>query len=482
MALEKTFAKGDRLTASDLNSIVSAVNKNANMVNITYTELKTLRDNSQLIPGATYRITDYICTTSQADTQSACHIFDILVTADDVNRLNENARAIQHRGDPYFDGSDLSAWELKYCLDNDTTRFSWAVTGTTGRGVIYYMKDEWNNECPYDFKNIQFARYQITDCQNAPDLVGQYSVNSINGITVNTGTPYYCYTFTVKVKTFIHDVSTRQDFIAAEGTYFKTQNNVIKEYYKFNENDTSQYLALLNNVFMTDDEILNDINGFFGYYNNVFGNDCYNNTVGGNSNNNVFRNNCYNNTFGNECCSNTFGNYCYSNTFGNNCSNNTFGNYCSNNISKYNFRYNKFENDCNINKIGYNCIKNVFGNNFTNNTIGNNFQHNTFGNNCTTNTFSNTFQLNTIENNFQHNTFITDFIKHCTFFNGIMYLKVTVTTSTASFLQNLQISNGCQGTSGSILTINTQVTSNRPFTTLIGKNTNNIITFKPNIS
>jgi hypothetical protein len=34
------------------------------------------------------------------------------------------------------------------------TRFEWATE--KGKGVIYYMKDEWGNEAPYDFKNIQF--------------------------------------------------------------------------------------------------------------------------------------------------------------------------------------------------------------------------------------------------------------------------------------------------------------------------------------
>lgn len=153
----------------------------------------------------------------------------------------------------YFDNSNLSAWELKYCLDNDTNRFAWALEGqpgeyyhlvdiagtddkkkytfrttdeteeywrvynidepsvvgyikpnldpvtdsnfilykdeglnleyggvygtsdnpaklkqitlvdnpgtTLGKGVIYYMKDEFGNECPYDFKNIMFYDY-----------------------------------------------------------------------------------------------------------------------------------------------------------------------------------------------------------------------------------------------------------------------------------------------------------------------------------
>lgn len=48
-----------------------------------------------------------------------------------------------------------------------------------GKGVIYYMKDEWGNECPYDFKNIQFTR-KMTD--------GEF--DAANGVDT------YVYTFT----------------------------------------------------------------------------------------------------------------------------------------------------------------------------------------------------------------------------------------------------------------------------------------------
>ena len=55
----------------------------------------------------------------------------------------------------YFNDCKLNSWELKYCFSNDTNRFDWADS-QNGKGVIYYMKDEWGNECPYDFKNIKF--------------------------------------------------------------------------------------------------------------------------------------------------------------------------------------------------------------------------------------------------------------------------------------------------------------------------------------
>ncbi|NLZ95104.1 MAG: hypothetical protein GX921_04675, partial [Bacteroidales bacterium] len=125
--------------------------------NILWADLVVLRNAGELIPGQQYRITDYECTTVQENTQSAGHQFDIIVVADDVNKLNENARACLHEGDTYFANSKLEAWQLKYCLDNDTSRFAWADE-VNGKGVIYRMIDEFNNDVPYDFKNIQFKR------------------------------------------------------------------------------------------------------------------------------------------------------------------------------------------------------------------------------------------------------------------------------------------------------------------------------------
>ncbi len=69
---------------------------------ITYAELKELRNNSELVPGMFYRITDYECTTSQEGTRSAGHQFDIIVQAISTNILDENAKACLHDGDTYF--------------------------------------------------------------------------------------------------------------------------------------------------------------------------------------------------------------------------------------------------------------------------------------------------------------------------------------------------------------------------------------------
>ena len=327
MAL-KQFTSGERLLASDLNSMVDAIQ----ITEITWSNLKTLRDTSKLIPGATYRITDYTCTTVQEETKSAGHVFDILVTADDVNVLNENAHAIQHSGDTYFENSDLSAWELKYCLDNDTTRFAWADDSGSGRGVVYYMKDEFNNECPYDFKNIQYNKLKsFTYIQWS----GTYFFTRDTSLDEEiSGVTYYGYHCSVQPSAwssqncFVTDsqMTTTSILYTSPGgetmTYGKIGSVNLEEKYGI-------YTFSVNNSDIFKDGSLLSSNII---YSNVISN--YINTDKLNLNRIWFiGNNIIDNTFGTDCHDNTFGNSCYSNTFGNNCQSDTFGNdyiyYCT---------------------------------------------------------------------------------------------------------------------------------------------------------
>ena len=168
-----------------------------NMVSVTHSALLAARDAGQLKPGQQYRITDYVATVNNSNAyRSAAHPFDIIVTADDAKTLNEHARAMLHEpvldftedtqysvGDfckydgtvykcimthhggwnaddfttesPYFYSCDLTAWDIWYCIDNDTGRFAWADTAN-GKGVVYRLVDEFRNDVPYDFKSIQF--------------------------------------------------------------------------------------------------------------------------------------------------------------------------------------------------------------------------------------------------------------------------------------------------------------------------------------
>lgn len=167
---------------------------------VTWSELKELRDSKGLITNCLYRITDYECTTTEEGTQSAGHQFDIIVKATSSSTLSDQAEAVLHEGDTYFANCKLNAWKLWYCLDNDTTRFAWADS-TNGKGVIYRMIDEWHNDVPYDFKNIQFIRYKVTATEhsNLEKLyVGTYQGNwmSEQGFTIDTTDSIYMYTFT----------------------------------------------------------------------------------------------------------------------------------------------------------------------------------------------------------------------------------------------------------------------------------------------
>ena len=431
------------------------------IISKTYSELKTLRDNSQLVPGQQYRITDYRCTTAQTDTKSARHVFDIIVTADSESVLNEEARAINHLGDTYFTNCDLNAWKLWYCLDNDTNRFAWAdnsndrVGNPVGRGVIYRMIDEFGNECPYDFKNIQFVRYRIT-ASPVSDLVDKYATSNAYNVTVNTHTTHWCYTFST---TSLEDASL-------DGYSNDVYNNIIPEY-----KNTSDLGIKLNDIVFVG---INNYGNRFDVncYNNTFGNSCYYNTFGNKCYNNTFGNSCYSNTFGNICRSNTFGNSCYSNTFGNACYYNTFGNACY---------YNTFGNACYSNTFGSSYYYNTVGNNCYNNTFGNSCYSNTFGNECMYNTFGNYCKYNTFGNYCHHNTFGNDldesqfgdgvqyfgitnrpgltvkptatnmknYIKWLIVENGVRYVNayVTSTTSSSSYCQNVRICQGCSGTS-----------------------------------
>ena len=482
MSLKK-FTSGERLLASDLNSMVDQIEANISMIETTWSDLKTLRDTSKLIPGATYRITDYTCTTVQGGTQSAGHVFDILVTADDVNVLNENAHAIQHSGDTYFANSDLSAWELKYCLDNDTTQFAWADSSSKGRGVVYYMKDELFNECPYDFKNIQFKLVKLSsinwksgissDLQSSynEQFVGNYvgdwfTVNESGTANLNKGDTKYFYTFSGAL-----DVDG-----TVEGTIGRFGNNTIEPYYD-NDNGGRTYAMLLNHIVIMD----NDGNDTDNMTSNKFGGNCHNifvygfsfnnNTFGNDCNYNTFGNCCNYNTFGNNCCSNTFGNDLTYNTFGNSCYRNTFGNVCYTNT---------FGNSFSSNTFGNGCYSNTFGNNCNSNTFGNDCYNNTFGNDCSRNTFGNSCYYNTFGNNCCNNTFENNYIYYCTFFDGVQYINVSITATNANNLQNMQVLNGTQGTSGSKLQItgSTYVTAGRAYTTTIGKNSSGTLTSK----
>jgi hypothetical protein len=298
---------------------------------VTWSELKTLRDSSTLSPGTLYRITDYVTTTSQPDTRSSGYGFDVVVLATSVNTLLEEAFVVKRDDDVYFTehNSNLNAWKIWYCLDNDVERFAWA--SDTGKGVVYRMIDEFGNDCPYDFKNIQFKR------------------KLVNGILdLENGLDSYVYTFNL----YNVETNINEDYSLKE----QCHDNIIKLY-------PIKPCFLSNNVFLNLSDFMNycDCNSLEIY--------CLDNTFGDGCRYNKFNEGCSNNIFGPNCVYNIFDYSCYDNVFSE----------CHSNIIQNNFANNKCGIHFYMNTIGAWCLNNLFGEYFNNNIIGNGCCNNIFG-------------------------------------------------------------------------------------------------------
>lgn len=316
--------------------------KTNSMISIVHADLVALRDNGQLIPGQFYRITDYVTTvntTTNPGARSAGHQFDVIVRADSTTVLNENAYAAVHEGDTYFSSCKLNAWKVWYAIDNDTDRFGWA-DAENGKGIIYRLIDEYNNDCQYDFKNVQF----------------KYGLNVEGDIVTDGSEDYtdYLYTFSwrnenneiIDASIFGNDGTLLNDEGGTSGVY----NNIIGPCY------TESHILLLaqilnNNVFFS---YVEDDGCFYGY------------------NDNTLELGCFDNIFGNGSKANKLSAFCTDNTFTGNCYDNTLREYCSNN---------QF-NNCSQIVLSIGCVSNIFGNSCQHITLNDINYHNTFGDGC----------------------------------------------------------------------------------------------------
>lgn len=307
------------------------------MHSVSYAELVALRDGKQLRSGHHYRITDFVTTVANdAEARSAGHPFDIIVLATAADTLSEEARAIMNENyAEYFATANLAAWKVWYCLDNDISRFQWADE-TNGHGVIYRLVDEWQNDCPYDFKNIQFKRYRASTTGALTDAInGRYYAfrSGMPGVEIEDVDDFmWAYTFTlIDDSGQWRDYSVMKDALdaATDWGYFKQfgigrcEYNLIRNSYAAVTVDEKCYRALmLNNIVLLAEF---DDSGLPGEMQlNIFGDGNYNMTLKDDPEQNHFGNKCYGNIVG--AYGNTFGNGCSSITFGNGCSSNTFGN------------------------------------------------------------------------------------------------------------------------------------------------------------
>ena len=428
---------------------------------ITWDTLKALRDSGGLQKGLRYRITDYRCTTLQTETRSAGHQFDIIVTALSSSMLSEKALAILHDGDTYFTNAKLQGWQLWYCLDNDITRFAWA-DNSNGKGVVYRMIDEFGNDCPYDFKNIQFKRYKISSVKNSntKGLVGTYHGINNGPATVDSANFVWAYTFCGIAANTDEDPRQYEDGKVPSldtqhsidlslnsgyatdpdgGGYAKPVdmacfNNRLRPHrvsQTVDDTTESHPQALADIVFLSIATVwtCNDTKRFemSAFHDNSFGTDCTHISIGGKSYCNdfhgavlycIFNQDVQENTFGGLVLNNTFSGYVTDNTFSGNVINNTFSGYV------------------------------------TDNTFSGNVDSNTFSGNVDSNTFSGYVTDNTFSGNVTDNTFSGD-VLYCSFEGKCSYCSFPGASGTA--MQYLRQCGDTKGTPNARVTVSAKL-------------------------
>lgn len=441
---------------------------------LTYNKLISLIAQNALVPGAFYRMTDFVTTAvderETAQFRSAGHPFDLLLQALTTNKLSAKAAALPHADDTYFADVELDKWQVWYDINNDTTKYNWA-DAENGKGVIYRLIDEHNNDCPYDFKNIQFKRWAITDISSTSltadalnslkealvyadngnrhmankDICGNWIPQDVQGTeyTIDENNFGWYYTFDSIFSEDgtnpgdHYDMSTHPFHLSDEciQTVMSDyaidfadccKNNIIKSaHHEYLVDDISyKGRQILNNIVFANNIsycFFNEVSDTWVYMTQT----CYANVIETECKYNTFGNDCVSNSYGNNCCNNTLSDGCSFNIFEYNCTNNILGSYCTNNKFGISCSFNTFTGFCINNIFGDWCGANSFGSGSENNILGNHFDLNIAGNyfisntidqGCEHNTFGDSFQSNSLKADCSYNTF-SNYITRSTFGN-----------------------------------------------------------------
>ena len=175
-----------------VESFFSDMDKAKLMASVTYDTLYKIAEMGCLVPGMLYRLTDYEAHVNTADpyasnvsvaTIDSDHKFDIILTATSNRTLNENALAMYKPSDRRPSGDAFpESWEIKYTVYNDgRTSLGEGDETDKGKGVIFYMKDFYGNEAPFDFKSIKVDGHFLFEDGSGREASGsgQYKGNII---------------------------------------------------------------------------------------------------------------------------------------------------------------------------------------------------------------------------------------------------------------------------------------------------------------
>ena len=395
---------------------------------IAWSVLKEKRDGGLLVPGQQYRIIDYVATTNgDMESRSANRPFDIIVTADDEKTLNERARAVVHEGDAYFADCDLAAWDVRYCVDNDAARFAWADT-ENGRGVIYRLVDEFQNDAPYDFKGIQFCRWAVTDAVASSSKLDAVTLQDLQKVFVKTENDGLFY-------------SRLSSNLGPTGLKLVVDGSDSAWYYTFGGTEDLSRRGIADKVYGNKIAEYNDGDNKYRLNGVVFlGPECYSNTFEPGCCGSTFGAGCYYNTFGMDCRDNIFGAGCYYNTFGMDCHNNVFGTDCRYNTFGARTYKNTFGTACTYNRFDARCRDNAFGSGLYAVALGASCHNIDIGNNCNEITFGQSCSLI----RFGTSSGVKSYCRRVRVDSGNirLYINPTSTTSNSQYYQNVEIKKG----------------------------------------
>ena len=454
-------------------------------VKATYEEMTEMRDQGKLIPGQYYQITDYVTTVNGAvitNARSAGQPFDILVRADSATVLNEQAWAMRHDGDTYFDGARLEAWLLKYRIDNvqwsqqagtyvtdEDNGYTFQVIGDiTLSGHTYkllqgfgmYVED-WSDYalmetvaegeqiiCYYgDPEEFDPEEPEVVGTASGVEEVTEAGKGTITWMKDEHGNEAGYDFKNVQFKRYMatDSVSGREGLDGLymvvdpdncpQGLSVEDTEDFIWAYTFSSDNSGGEQTdysltaehQVHDNVMKPNGSELNNI-AFFGNLNRnmSFGNYCYSMSFGNLNRNMSFGNQNRSMSFGNECNIMSFGNGNYSMSFGNSCYSMFFGN-GNNSMSFGNGNNSMSFGNLNRNmSFGNYCYSMSFGNSNSDMSFGNQNRSMSFGNQNRSMSFGNDCRNGTI----------TD---------GVQYVDIPANT------WNFQLLNGLAGTGSSHL-------------------------------
>ena len=292
----------------------------------------------------------------------------------------------------------------------ETGTIATVITETNnGKGTILWMKDEFGNECAYDFKNVQFKRWKVTDSMSGrTGFTDTYMCGDVNNTPANLSVEdetdfIWAYTFSSD------NTGGEQIDYSLDGTH-NVYGNVIKE--------------------MGDGSLNNNV---------LFGEGNYSNTFSQNCSYNSFSKNCYGNSFSQNCWYNSFSQNCYGNSFSQNCYGNSFSQGCQNNSFSQGCQNNSFSQNCNSNSFSQNCNSNSFSQYCQFNSFSQNCSYNSFSQNCNSNSFS---------QNVNHVTLGTNYMQNIEIGAGNQYITLTCSASATAQqpCKNVKVNMGVNNT------------------------------------